>query len=426
MLVSPEIFDCGKKIRVIYVPAEGFKTSLVTISLLVPRAENLAENIILPRYLTYCSKKYPLPTDLSACCESLYGTVVSGTVVRKGESSRVELSATCIDSRFSFDGEDVAGEVLELMLELLFNPLSADGRLAKEPFELQKRLAIERIESEANDKRLYAFTRMTEIMCEDEVFGISRQEILDSLKSTDEVSVFNAWKKLLKTATVQINLIGSFDREKSLKIIKEKFESVEREPVENDTVFVESAEDVTEVTEEMDINQSKLVLGYRSGMKDRNDKVYARQVFTDVFGGGPYSRLFMNVREKLSLCYYCSARLHREKGIIVIQSGIERENREKVLGEINNQLEIMRSNQFDDADFNASKTAICDSLRGVFDTPEGIDSYLNSKIDEELIPIDEVIKGYEAVTREDVVKSAEELSLDTVYMLAGREAGADE
>ena len=426
MLVNPEIYDLDKKIRVVFVPVKDFKTSLVTVSLLVPRAENIAENIILPKYLTYCSNKYPLPSELSARCESLYGAVISGTVVRKGESSRVELSATCIDNRYSLDGEDVSGEVLELMLELLFNPLSENGRFAKEQFELQKRLAVEKVESEANDKRLYAFTRMTEIMCENEVFGISRDEILEALEKADEASAFNAWKALLRTATVQINLIGSFDREKSLKLIREKFESVEREPVENNTVFVESAEDVTEVTEEMDINQSKLVLGYRSGMKDRNDKVYARQVFTDVFGGGPYSRLFMNVREKLSLCYYCSARLHREKGIIVIQSGIERENRQKALDEIANQLEIMRSNQFADDDFIASKTAICDSLRGVFDTPEGIDAYLNSKIDEEIIPINKVIKSYEAVTREDVAEAARQLSLDTVYMLAGREAGFDE
>ena len=97
-----------------------------------------------------------------------------------------------------------------------------------------------------------------------------------------------------------------------------------------------------------------------------------------------------------------------------------------MLDEISNQLEIMRSNKFDQADFIASKTAICDSLRGVFDSPEGIDAYLNSKIDEEIIPIDEVIKGYEAVTRDDVALCAKELSLDTVYMLAGREAGADE
>ena len=197
-------------------------------------------------------------------------------------------------------------------------------------------------------------------------------------------------------------------------------------PVPNDTLFVEAAEDVTEVSEEMDINQSKLVLGYRSGMKDRNDRVCARHIFTDVFGGGPYSRLFMNVREKLSLCYYCSARLDREKGIVIIQSGIERENRQAVLDEIANQLEIMRSNQFDEADFIASKTAICDSLRGVFDAPEGIDAYLSLKMDEDIIPIEELIKNYEAVTRDEIVECANELSLDTVYMLAGREAGEDE
>lgn len=103
------------------------------------------------------------------------------------------------------------------------------------------------------------------------------------------------------------------------------------------------------------MNQSKLVLGFRGGMTDENDDFYSRRIMTDVFGGGPYSRLFMNVREKLSLCYYCSARLIRGKGIIVIQSGIEKENRQKVLDEINRQLDIMKNGEFSDEDFEASK-----------------------------------------------------------------------
>lgn len=421
MIVNPEIVEIGEKIRAVFVPVKDFKTSQVTVSLVVPRGEYLAENIILPKYLVYSSKKYPSTIKLNSRLEQLYGTIVSGVVARRGETSRIELSATCIDKRFALNNEDLGEEVLALLLELLFNPDCENGSFNKEKVELQRRLSIESIESEINDKRLYALTRMTEYMCADEIYGIPRSEIIEGLKNTDEKKIYDAWKELLKTASVQINLIGGFDKEKSTKIIKDRFSCVEREPVSCDTLFVESADEVSEYSEEMEINQSKLVLGFRSGMTDRNDNVYAQQMFVDIFGGGPYSRLFMNVREKLSLCYYCSARLVREKGLVVIQSGIERQNKQMVLDEIKKQLEIMRNNEFDEADFKASKTAICDSLRGVFDTPDGIDSYLNTKFEEEIIPIEDVIKSYEAVTREDIVKMAKRLSLDTVYMLAGKE-----
>lgn len=426
MVIEPKVSELGEKLRIVYVPAFDFKTSQISVSLLVPRSINLAENIIIPKYLTYSSKDYPSPARLNAQLENLYGAVTGGTVIRRGESSKVELSATCINNKFALNGEDISFKTLELLLNLLFNPCADAEKFEKEKFELIKRLKIEDIESEINDKRQYAFTRMIETMCKDEVFGITKAEILDDLKKCDEASAYKAWKELLKNATVQINLVGAFDEEKSKALVEKYFSTVERAPLENETVFVESAEDVTEVTEEMDINQSKLVIGYRSGMKSKNDNFYAEQMMVDIFGGGPYSRLFMNVREKLSLCYYCSARLYREKGIVVIQSGIEKDNKQKALDEISRQLEIMKNGDFEEKDFIASKSAICDSLRGVCDTPDGIDAFLNTKIDEEIIPIEEIIANYEKVTREDIVEAAKKMSLDTVYMLAGKESASNE
>ncbi|MFR6298280.1 MAG: insulinase family protein [Acutalibacteraceae bacterium] len=163
-------------------------------------------------------------------------------------------------------------------------------------------------------------------------------------------------------------------------------------------------------------------------MTDENDDFYSRRIMTDVFGGGPYSRLFMNVREKLSLCYYCSARLIRGKGIIVIQSGIEKENRQKVLDEINRQLDIMKNGEFSDEDFEASKKAICDAYRSFNDTPDALDIYYGTQLTGDIVTPDEAIENFLAVTRDDVKKTACALSLDTVYMLAGtdKEDGADE
>ena len=425
MNIKPEIVNIGEKIRAVFVPAEGFKTTLITVDLLVPRQNNIAENIILPKTLTFTSKKYSDPISLSAKKEELYGAIVGGITAKRGEGSKVELYATCIDNRLALGGENISQQCLELLLELLFNPDCENGRFKKEVFDLQKRLAVESIESEKNDKRLYAFTRMIETMCQEEVFGISTDEILEEIEKSDEASLYKAWEQLLKTASVQISVTGNFDKEKAVEAIENAFSHIERAPVETDTLFVESAQDVTELTEDMDINQSKLVIGYRCGMTDRNDDIYARQVMVDIFGGGPYSRLFTNVREKLSLCYYCSARFYREKGFVAIQSGIEADNRQKVLQEIAAQLEVMKKGEFTDEEFTASKTAICDSISGVFDTPDGIDNYISSKIDDEIISIDEVIRRYEAVTREDVVRAANEMSLDTVYMLRGRES-ADE
>ena len=425
MIIKPEIVDIGEKLRAVFVPTAGFKTTLITIDLLVPRQNNLAENIILPKILSYSCEKYPDPIALNAEKEALYGAIIGGLTARRGEGSKVELYATCIDNKLALDGEDVSGLCVELLLELLFKPDCEGEAFKADKFELQRRLAVESIESEKNDKRLYSFTRMIETMCSEEVFGIPTDEILDELGKTTPASLYKAHRELLSTASVQISVTGSFNKEKIIEAVRSAFSSVDRHPITTETLFVEEAQDVTSLTEDMEINQSKLVLGYRCGMKNRNDDVYARQVMVDIFGGGPYSRLFTNVREKMSLCYYCSARLYREKGIVAIQSGIEAENRQKVLDEIAAQLEIMKRGEFTDEEFVASKTAICDSLRGIFDTPDGIDSYISSKIDDDINSIEESIAKYEAVTREDVVRAANSMRLDTVYMLRGKE-GSDE
>ncbi len=174
----------------------------------------------------------------------------------------------------------------------------------------------------------------------------------------------------------------------------------------------------------MELNQSKLVLGFRCGMQNADDNFFAQRVMADVFGGGPYSRLFMHVREKLSLCYYCSARLDRRKGILVVQSGIEAKNKQAALDEILKQLSVMQNGEFTDEELAASKAALCDAYRGVNDTPESVDAYYAQFIDTPPQTPEAMVAGIEAVDRAAVTAAAKRLTLDTVYFLKGGEEHA--
>ena len=149
---------------------------------------------------------------------------------------------------------------------------------------------------------------------------------------------------------------------------------------------------------------------------------------TDVFGGGPYSRLFYECTRKAQPLLLLFGKAYKRQGIIVIQSGIEKENRQKVLDEINRQLDIMKNGEFSDEDFESSKKAICDAYRSFNDTPDALDIYYGTQLTGDIVTPDEAIENFLAVTRDDVKKTACALSLDTVYMLAGtdKEDGADE
>ncbi len=232
---------------------------------------------------------------------------------------------------------------------------------------------------------------------------------------------------MLKSSTVVITACGGLSEDMLKSKFTEFAESItERAPQEIETVFVKEAKEIRYFKDEMDVNQAKLVIGLRSGMENENDDYFPFRVMTDIFGGGPYSRLFLNVREKMSLCYYCGARLLREKGIIFIQSGIEEENYEKALKEIFNQIDVMKNGEFTDEDFESSIKALSDAFKGVEDSPVAVCTFYSSQVfDDAIVSGQEYAEKISAVTREQVTECAKRVTIDSVYLLAG-EGGKNE
>ncbi|MEG0545682.1 MAG: pitrilysin family protein [Oscillospiraceae bacterium] len=422
MEIMPKVTKIDDKIRLLTIKTNMFKTGIISFSLSLPIYEKTAEDLVLTNYLSHSNKTYNTTGKLSARLEELYGASLSKSISKTGDFNTIKFSIVSIDDKLALGDESISKDCLDLLFDLLLNPNVSDGAFSKKQLETEKRLVVENLQSEINDKRGYAFKRMREIMCKDEPYGVTTDELLEDVSKVTPQSLFKAWEELLSISTIQINVIGSIDEEAVINLTKEKFGLInKRNPSKNETIFVESCDDVTEVTELMDINQSKLVMGFRTGMRSKDDDFYATAVMCDVFGGGPYSRLFMNVREKLSLCYYCSSRFIRNKGIMTIQSGIEKENREKAINEILKQLDVMKKGEFSDDELTASIKAICDIYKGVQDTPEGIDAYLSAFSDfSELISVKDYTDKLKNVTREDVIRAANKLSLDTVYCLEGK------
>lgn len=424
MSVIPRVHEIGDAVRLLHVQTENTKTTCISLILLTPLCENTAENTVLASFLAHSSKKYPALSKVNEQLEELYGAAFSSDVSKLGEGYRLRLSVTCINDALTLGGEKVSAEALRLLLDLLFEPLCKNGAFDAHQLQTEIRLCAEDIESELNDKRAYALSQMIEKMCAEEPYGLPKSELLEAVRQVTPESLFAAWQSLLSTAAISVQVVGDVDFAPLESMLRTRFGAIERAPRPVETVFVEAAEDVSEYTEEMELNQSKLVLGFRCGMQNADDNFFAMRVMADVFGGGPYSRLFMHVREKLSLCYYCSARLDRRKGILVVQSGIEAQNKQAALDEILKQLAVMQNGQFTDDELAASKAALCDAYRGVNDTPESVDSYYAQFADTPPQTPEEMVAGIEKVDRAAVVAAAKRVTLDTVYFLKGGENDA--
>lgn len=421
MSAQPKVVEIGEKIRLLRVQTAPTKTTCVSVDLLMPLGVRTAEYTVLASYLTHCTEKFPSLHLLNERLELLYGAALSCSTAKVGEGFRVSFQVTCLNDRYALDGERISEAVLNLLLDLLLCPYLENGTFAKNQTATEIRLCIEDLESEMNDKRAYALRRMIETMCQDEPYGIRTDALLKEVRALTPDDLLHAWKQLLREAHICVCAAGDIAFDALEENLKARFTEIPRQPISIETVFVETCEDVTEETETMVLNQSKLVLGFRSGMTSPDDNFYAERVMVDVFGGGPYSRLFTQVREKLSLCYYCSARLNRQKGIVVVQSGIESENKQAALKEILRQLSVMQNGEFTDDALQASKAAIADLFRSVDDMPETAVTYYAQFIDTPLCTPAEFIRGIESVTREDVVAAANRMSLDTVYFLCSKE-----
>lgn len=411
-------------VELLAIPANRFKTNQVTISLALPlSADAVSANALALGLVARRSNDYPNMIELNRKLASLYGATVYDSVSKVGESQVLSLSATCLDDRFSLDGESISFECIKLLTSLLFNPrYDEKGKFFDEDVESEKRILIEKLNSEENEKRVYVLRQTEAKMFSGEPYAVNKYGSVNDVESLDSTAVTLALKNMLKKAKIFVTLVGDANVDKVYNYLKDEFSAVNREyETLPSSVFVPEAKEVKNYLERIDVKQGKLVMGFRVNVKPDALLTKAMRSFCDIFGGGPYSKLFANVREKMSLCYYCSARYTRLKSYIMIQSGCLEENMDKAVNEIMHQLDVIKSGDFNE-EFDSSKMALVDAVMSIGDTPEALEAwYINQITDEKVKSPSDVADEINSVTKEQIIECANLLSLDTVYKLVGSE-----
>ena len=411
--------EIAKSVKMLCINSNKFKTNCIKADFYLPIDEHFAALNVLASLMGHTSKKYNTVKAFNAKVEGMYDACFDVSIATVGEKVRIRFSMEVLDDKFSIDSNKISEEAVDFLVEILKNPNCDENGFNEEFTTREIRFTLENIEALKNDKRSYAVSRLRQLMCKDEPYGIDYEKLENDVKALNSKKLLSAYKNMMTASTVVITACGSLDGEMLKNKFKNFADSIEnRNPAKLHTIFVTKADEIRYFKEEMEVSQAKLVIGLRAGMNDANDNYFPFRVMTDIFGGGPYSRLFLNVREKMSLCYYCGARLVREKGIILVQSGIEEENYEKAVNEIFNQLDIMKNGEFTDEDFNSSIIALCDAFKSVEDSPVAVCNFYSSQdFDEEIVSGSEFAEKISQVTREQVIESAKKVSIDSVYLL---------
>lgn len=421
------IYEIADGVRLVSVKTDKFKTSRISFTMATPLEGNISAKAILPYLLHRRCAEYPDFTAFNGMLDELYGAVVSASVSKIGENLILSINMTAVDDRFALNGDKVTDECVELLTKLVFEPIIENGAFPENIVEEEKRLLTEKLEAEQNDKRHYAFDRCEQIMFANEAYGKNRLGTVEEIAALTGKDVYLQWLDLLRSAKMQLTMVGSCEPDMVKNILTEKFSKIERSPAIKETEFFAGFPKPNYVCETLPVKQGKLVMGFRAGMRNEDDNVYPMKVAVDIFGGGTYSKLFSVVREKMSLCYYCSASLFAQKGVVMVQSGIENDNEEKAKNEILNQLKEVAEGNFTNEVFSSSIKSICDGRLSVNDVPESLCAwYAAQMMRENLISPEEQVEKFKAVDKAQVIRAAKTIMLDTVYMLKGNGEGDDD
>lgn len=422
MPITSVINELSSGIRTCESSADRFKTNVISVAFALPLSpENASVNALIPNLLSRVCKEYPDLALLNKRLSELYGAILHAVVTKIGEAQIMHLSLSFIDDKYALFKDKPSIECANLLYKLIFEPSFEDGIFLEKDIEREKRLLSELIDSEFNEKRLYAAKRCEELMFDKETYGTDRLGSKELLEKITPRTAYEAWLNILKTARIQINIIGQLNSDPIISKLNEGFKHIGREETADCSTQVWRTppyETVRQFEDKMSVSQGKLVLGFRAGICDQDESSINALVMNDLYGGGPYSRLFMNVREKLSLCYYCSSRYYARKGVFFVNSGVENENMEKAIEEIKLQLNVIRDGSFSDQELSASKLSLEDFYNSSNDTPWSVDRWYTNQIFKETpLSTSDYAKLVASVTREQVSDAAQKASLDTIYML---------
>ena len=409
------------------VHTDKFKSAYLSLTLMTQlNRENASANALLPRVLRRGTMVHPDMESLSATLDELYGGAVEPVVRKKGESQCVGFLASFLDNAYALNGEDILSGAAELLGEMLLNPLTRDGVFDPDYVEGEKANLIDELRGQINDKRIYATRRLTQLMCREESFGADKLGQEDKVAAITPESLWARYQKLLSSAQIEVYYSGSADPDRVREIMERVFSTLpvsqEREEPECE-VRIHAEQEPNVIEEVMDVNQGKLAMGWRTGgITVWEEECPALVLCSAVFGGTSMSKLFMNVRERLSLCYYASSALEKQKGLMIVSSGIEFQNYETAKREILAQLEDVKAGKITDDELEGARRILINQYRSIEDEQGRMEEYWlgQAAAGTEDDP-GTLAARLETVTGEQIAQVARKLELDTVYFLKGKE-----
>ena len=398
-----------------------FKQGRLTLQLVRPmdRAE-AAMNALLPTVLLRGTKRCPDLRAITIRLDDLYGAAVGDLVRRIGDYQTTGFYCGFTEDRFALAGDEILRPVVEFLRELLLEPALENGIFNAEFVRSEKKNLIADMEAQKNDKAAYAGSQLLKTMCRGDSFSIPRLGEKEQAAVITPEGLYRHYQKILRESPVEIFYVGSAAPERIMALLGPVFEGLDRSYVNlsPQTPFHDGGGATGR--EEMDIAQSRLCMGFVTDVTNQSPDFAAMQVLNTVFGAGMTSKLFMNVREKMSLCYSIGSGYYGSKGIITVSAGIDAGKEDVVRDQVLRQLEACKNGEISDLELTAAKEAVLSGLRSVEDSPGTIEGYFSTAALSGLsMDLPEYRRKVAEVTARDVAAAAGRVRCHSEFFLKG-------
>lgn len=417
-----ESIKIRENVNIRFFPTDKFKTNYISVNFVTPvLKETAAREALLFEVLTRGTEKYPTLRDINIHLDDCYGMSLATECTKSGADHVTGFSLSMLANSCVYDESDLTGAAIDMIDQIVNHPVMQDGLLSESYTEQEKEKLCEKIEAQILRKARYAISRCGEIMCEGEKAGVPTYGSIDDVRAITSKTLTDCYNSLLNSARIEIYCVGSFTSSE-LETLGGVFASCASDVRESEKIQI--SKDIAEVRtfeEVKAVTQATMAMGFRLGRGlDECANMSDVVMMNAVFGGGTVSKLFMNVREKMSLCYFCQSACALRSGTMYVVTGVEAANIEKTKSAVLDQLGEIAKGNITDEEFEYSKMEIRNGLRAVSDSPAAIESwYLGRMLAEIDTDPEKEIEKILAVTREDIAASASAVKLDTVFVLRG-------
>lgn len=402
------------------IKTDKFKT--ITIELMFSneiKKEEITKTNFLSSALCYTTKKYPTKIAFARQLEDLYSAKIFPTCYRLGNNYNVDINMTLLNDRYSEKG--LLKKTLSFLKEVVFNPNITNNVLDEDTFNVVKNDELSQIERLKEDPRKKSILKLYEMVDKDAKYALNTDGYIEDLEKINRNNICDYYKEFLNKSVIDLYIVGDLDFDDTYKMVKEMFIFDKTERLNKEFIISEKKHNkkIVEFSEKDNTNQAKLSIACTiEGLTDYERK-YVLSLYNFILGGSADSKFFKNIREKYSLCYYVSSVGNKLDNIMLITSGITKDNYKKIMILIKKEMGDMVKGNFTEEDIEKAKTYYLSNMEEIEDNPHQI---IASYYAIDNIGVDDLEtrkEKYSKVTKEEIMAIAKKIFLDTAFLLGG-------